>query len=244
SLIVNTANDKLKTFYNPRASNLLVTDGGVAGIIDQPLYGLYSYRWGGLDPQNGDPLGFVDGKISKRYDSMTNAAYPVDQLVYHGRDVPSTFGAFTNTFRYGKFTLAATLSYRFNYFFRKSSINYISLNTQNVAHSDYVLRWQRPGDELNTFVPSRIYPGNSNRETFYSRSSVLVSRADNIRLQFINLTYSPEIKNPNLFQSLEFFGIASNLGLIWKKTDFDVDPDFQDIRPTRNYTVGIRLQLK
>jgi hypothetical protein len=118
------------------------------------------------------------------------------------------------------------------------------LDRQNVGHSDYSLRWQKPGDELSTFVPSRIYPGNSNREFFYSKSSVLVSRADNIRLQFINLTYNPLIKARGVFQSLEFFGIASNLGLIWKKTDFDVDPDFQDIRPTRNYTLGIRLQLK
>lgn len=244
AFILNTANDRLKEFYNPRTSNLMVVDGGVSGVIGQPVYGIFSYRWSGLDPETGAPMGYVDGKVSKRYDSLTHAAYPIGDLVHHGTDVPRTFGSLINTFRYGKLTLSVAVNYRFNYYFRKASINYYSLFQQNIGHADFGKRWQQPGDERHSFVPARYFPVDTQRETFYERSSVLVSRADNVRLQFLNLTYSPKINKNPLLNSVEFFGVASNLGLIWKKTSFDVDPDFQELRPTKSYTLGIRLQLK
>lgn len=241
SLLINVAKDKLKEFYNPRSSNTLVSEGGVGGILERPLYAIYSYQWAGLDPETGKPLGYLDGKVSDNYSSITNSRYPVDQLRYHGRDVPPTYGALTNTFHIGRFSVGATLLYRFNYYFRKNSLNYYQLFNQNIGHSDFALRWQEPGDELNTFVPAFTYPANTRQDAFYQRSEVLVSRADNIRLQLVNLNYSPKIRTNKLFSSIEIFAIGSNLGLIWKKTNFDVDPDFQDIRPARAYTLGIRV---
>ncbi len=241
SLLVNIAKDKLKEFYNPRSSNTLVNEAGVGGILERPLNAIYSYRWAGLDPETGKPLGYLDGKVSDNHSAITNARYPVDQLRFHGPDVPQTYGSLTNTIHVGRFSIAATLLYRFNYYYRKKSLNYAQLFNQNIGHSDFALRWQKPGDELNTFVPAFTYPGNTRQDAFYQRSEVLVSRADNIRLQLVNLNYSPNIRKNKMFSSMEIFAIATNLGMVWKKTNFDVDPDFQDIRPARSYTLGIRV---
>lgn len=58
------------------------------------------------------------------------------------------------------------------------------------GHSDYANRWQKPGDELNTNIPSNRYESNSARDAFYLGSEVLVEKGDHIRLQYINLNYS------------------------------------------------------
>ncbi len=63
-------------------------------------------------------------------------------------------------------------------------------------NADYLDRWQKPGDETNTYVPSIVFPPHSdaNRSQFYQYSSSLIEKGDHIRLQDINLTYSI---NPN-----------------------------------------------
>lgn len=48
----------------------------------------------------------------------------------------------------------------------------------------------KPGDELNTNIPSNRYESNSARDAFYLGSEALVEKGDHIRLQYINLNYS------------------------------------------------------
>jgi hypothetical protein len=54
---------------------------------------------------------------------------------------------------------------------------------------DYARRWQKPGDEQRTNVPSFTYPTDSSRDQFYNQSSVNVEKGDNIRLQDARLAY-------------------------------------------------------
>ena len=37
-------------------------------------------------------------------------------------------------------------------------------------NTEFAQRWQKPGDELKTNVPSVIYPANSLRDNFYDYS--------------------------------------------------------------------------
>jgi TonB-linked SusC/RagA family outer membrane protein len=202
----------------------------------KPVYAIYSYKWAGLDPINGDPLGYVNGEVSKDYSTIT-AASP-NSLEYNGSAVPVTFGSLRNTFTYKDISLSFNLIFKLGYYFRRSSINYGNLFTIWSGHPDYANRWQKPGDEALTNVPSLIYPNSdTNRDSFYTNSSALVERGDNIRLQDINVSYSPKLSASvrKYMKQFQVYAYMRNLGIIWKANKVGLDPD--------NYSGGFPLPL-
>src|SRR3546814_5997895 len=100
-----------------------------------------------------------------------------------------------NTFTYRGISLSINLMYKFGYSFRRASLNYSTLFSAYNGHGDFANRWQQPGDETHTNVPAMRYPVNSSRETFYSRSSVLVERGDHIRLQDRSEEHTSELQS-------------------------------------------------
>jgi hypothetical protein len=208
-------------------SSTIQNNGSITGITGKPLYALFSYKWGGLDPQNGNPQGYLNGKISEDYSAIINN-YDPDSLTYNGSARPTLFGSLINTFSYKGFTLSIMLMYKLGYYFRRSSIglNYTD-DISKYMNEDYKKRWQKPGDERSTNVPSIIYPSNSNRDRFYRYSSILVSSADHIRLQDIRLSYNLScLQSHNTFLAhSELYLYAENLGIIWRANKFGIDPD-------------------
>ena len=96
-------------------------------------------------------------------------------------------------------------------------------------HTDYLLRWQNPGDELKTTVPSLVYPSNANRSTFYQYSDVLVQKGDFIRLQDIQLSYSvPTGKKLIWVRDASIYLYAANIGILWRANNKGIDPDAND----------------
>lgn len=208
----------------------------------RPLYALYSYRWAGLDPADGSPRGLLNGQPSVDYPVLLNQA-TLDEIVYHGPVRPAAQGSLINNLDYGNFSLSFNLVYRFGHYFRKNSVVYGNTYGLSSGHGDYRLRWQYPGDEQKTFVPSVPSLANGNRDIFYRYSEVLVDRADNVRLQDVRIAYSP--KNASLkkygLDSLQLYVLATNLGTLWKATRFDVDPENQDGRFARTLSFGLRM---
>src|SRR5690606_28567210 len=231
------------TNYNtkPLASNFLFIDASVPGYIVQlapnvgkPLFGLYSYYWGGLDAETGNPLGYLDNVPSMEYSRIISAANSYDSLVYHGRATPAVFGSLMNTFAFKGFSLSVNLTYKFGYWFRRSSVDYNMLFSTYNGHADYVTRWQKKGDEARTHVPSMIYPLNRSRETFYSRSSILVERGDHIRLQDVQLTYELPfaVVHQLGLQSVKLYAYVANIRVIWRANKVGMDPDYATTRLT------------
>lgn len=209
----------------------------VAGIVGKPVYSVFGYQWAGLDPQNGDPVGYVAGEPSKDYSAIRGVSTTIDDLQYFGSALPTHFGSLVNTFSYKGISLGFSLVYKLGYYFRKESINYSSLYSSWRGHADYSARWQQPGDEQFTNVPSQIYPAVSNRDFFYEGSEVLVDKADQIRLQYVNLSYTlpagllnGKLKN---LRNPQFYLNATNLGLIWKANRFGLDPDRMSLYQVR-----------
>lgn len=231
TVLINYNKDRL-TRFNTRflASNLASGTGGLVAVEGKPLFGIYSFPWQGLDAATGDPLGLLDQKPSNNYVSILAQTAPED-LAFHGSARPSWFGAFRNQFSYRNFSLSFNITYKLGYYFRKRtvSLNYSELLSSG-RHADYFARWQQPGDEAITQVPSLVYPSNTNRNNFYQYASVLVHRADHIRWQDIQLSYrltrSAVPKLP--FASVEFYTYAQNLGIIWKHNKVGIDPDYND----------------
>ena len=164
-----------------------------------------------------------------------------------GSAIPTKFGSLINEFSYNDFVLQLGLTFKFGYWFRRSSINYTNLFNSWTGNPDYALRWKAPGDENVTSVPVNQYTTDLNRDLFYSGSSVLVEKGDHIRLKYINLAYklSPPIALKNRIGDLQLFFNASDLGILWKATKTDLDPDFiagtHLLVTPKNFSLGLKV---
>jgi hypothetical protein len=189
----------------------------ITAITGRPVYSVVSFAWNGLDTL-GNPVGIVNKQPTTNYISILGAATQLSDLVYSGPATPQVFGNISNSFSYKGFTLTANLQYKFGFYFRKESISYDLLFNSHQGHADFADRWQNPGDEFRTQVPSMVYPNSAARDAFYSGSEVLVRKGDNIRLQFIRLDYARYTKTQktSAIQNWDFYLVASDLGILWR----------------------------
>jgi hypothetical protein len=207
----------------------------VSAIEGKPVYALYNYRWMGLDPANGDPHGWLNGAVSKNYSSITGAGTQLDDLVYVGPTLPTVVVSLANTVSWKNVSLTFNIAGKFGNYFQRSSVDYTQLITFRNGHSDYSQRWQNPGDEVRTNVPSLVYPNNSQRNVFYSNSEVLATKADFIKLRYVTVSYT--MKKP----AIQFYINANNLGILWRANEYGIDPEYQgSMPPSASYAFGLR----
>ncbi len=215
-------------------------------IEGKPLYSIFSFKWMGLDPKTGDPQGLFNKKESTNYSDITNSA-DISDLLYRGPANPTYFGSLRNNFSYKQLELSFTITYKMGYYFRRNSINYFDLFSNGApGHSDYALRWQNPGDENYTSVPSIIYNSGASRSTFYKYSDVLIEKGDHIRLQDIQLSYQMDKNNTKWLpmNQLRVYIYANNLGILWKANNNGIDPDFISGTPNpRTIAVGLKIDF-
>lgn len=245
--------DKVTQYYlnNKVARNFIQPDMSayITGLEGMPVYSIFGYKWAGLDPQNGDPLGYLAGNVSKDYAEILNADIKTDHLQYFGSAVPTHYGSFVNSFSYKNFSLDVGMLYKMGYWFRRNSINYTALYNNWLGHTDYAERWKKPGDEAFTNVPSNQYVSNSNRDAFYNGASILVEKGDHIRLQYINIAYHLTrdhwAKMP--LKNLHLYFNADNLGILWKANKAGIDPDYNitntNLKPSINFTLGLKANF-
>ncbi|WP_164467017.1 SusC/RagA family TonB-linked outer membrane protein [Kaistella daneshvariae] len=250
----STYKDEVTDYYvrSSFANNYVSTSGStvlISGKTGLPVYSIFAYKWAGLDPQTGDPRGYLNGEVSTDYTAITGSEKGIEELKFFGSAVPTTYGSLINTLAYRRFSLELGLTYKFGYWFRRNSIQYTQLLSDRVGHSDYEQRWQHPGDEAFTDVPSLIYTTNSPRDQFYSGSEVLVEKGDHVRFQYLNLGFDfPVTRFTNLpFNSLRLYGAVSNLGILWQANRSGLDPDhsfgINALKPVRSYSLGFNLKF-
>jgi TonB-linked SusC/RagA family outer membrane protein len=230
--------------YSASALAASVYNANAIPVVGNPIFSVYSYPWAGLNPDTGSPRGLLDGEPSENYSAILSTA-SLENMVYHGPARPTDFGAMRNTLQWRGFSLSANVSYRFGYYYRRRSVNYFALLRGQIGHGDYERRWMEPGDEEFTQIPTLPASANSQQNTFYSNSAVLVEKGDHIRLQDIRLGYGMEKdRMPWLpFARIELYGYANNLGILWKASDDVLDPDFQTSKPLRSFAFGLRMDF-
>ena len=118
----------------------------------------WSYRYIGLNPNNGGPV-FNDMHDRKqelvgksKYDTYTTV------LVPSGEREPTAQGGINNTFRYKNFRLGVMLNYSLGSKVRLFALYNDGLNfdpEKNVNY-EFINRWQRSGDEYHTDVPNIV----------------------------------------------------------------------------------------
>lgn len=240
--------DKVEEYLiNRTLARQYVTSGvPISGVKGHPVYSIYAYKWAGLDPATGEAQGYLEGNVSKAYSSITGTGTKVEDLDFFGSALPTVFGSLINSFQWKNTSLQVGLSFKSGYWFRRSSINYTELFNNWQGHSDYTLRWQKPGDESLTQVPVNPFTANAQRDIFYTGSSALIEKADHVRFQYLRLAY--DIRLPKGIDKLQAYINVSSLGLLWRANKAGIDPDFNigaggsTVAPAQ-YTLGIRTKL-
>jgi len=245
TLLLNYVSYKVSKNLNPPLADGLVSDGNyIFPVVGYNPYEIVSYQWAGLDPQTGDPMGYVNGQPSKDYQAISKN--PVQQQVVSGPALPPLFGTFRNTLDWHHFSLAVSITYKLGYYFRRPTLNYTTLFTYGTGYSEYDQRWMKPGDEKFTNVPSLIYPANALRDNFYHYAAINVERADNIKLNDVYLAYDFVPRNPVMgLKSVQFYGYASQLNLLlWKANKSGIDPDIlYGVKSPLTFSVGLKANF-
>ena len=230
-----------------RARDYVLNSTSLNPIVGKDIWAVFAFKFDGLDHDTGSPLGYYNGAQSMDYSSIVNKS-KVEDLQYFGSSKPLYYGAFRNTFNYKGIGLSFNISYRFAYWVRRSGLNYDQLINSGNGHSDFSRRWQKPGDEAFTTVPSFIYgdPNQYYRSFFYAYSSALVVKGDNIRLEDINLSYTFP-KGNRFFKSMKVYCNVNNLGMLWKANKEEIDPDYgyssNSIPPSRTLVFGTTINF-
>lgn len=244
----NINRDRVDRYFinSLRGSFFVGKQNNISGLEGKPVYSMFSYKWAGLDPASGDPLGFLEGNVSKDYARLTGVATLITDLNFHGSVLPSFFGSFGNTISWKQLSLTARFMYKMGHYFRRPGIEYTSLTSSLFQHREIADRWQKPGDELMTNVPSMPYPNVSNRDAFYINSQVMIEKADHIRLQFITVNYS--VNNSQLqkigIKKIDIYSNINNIGILWSSNKLGLDPEYPaSIPPPVSVAFGIKTNF-
>jgi TonB-linked SusC/RagA family outer membrane protein len=249
TLLYNYSSNKTTKYYDVRSQRLSTLVGfnrNINPVVGKPLFALAAYKWGGLD-QNGNPQGYLDNELSINYSAILNEAadngMKEGNVKYFGSVMPVSFGSIINTFSWKQLELSVNLSFKLGYYFVKPTVSYINIIGGGTGNKDFDKRWQKPGDETNTNIPAFDYPLNERRSTFFNNTEINVLKADNLRIQYINLAYSL-IPNTKAIRQLQFYLNMTNLGIIWRANREKIDPDYPtSLSPARSFSAGFRFSF-
>ena len=187
---------------------------GTAVVKGQPVGTFYSYKFTGLDPEDGGPM-FDDGKDKKdelmsmnKYNTFTSVLTP------SGRRDPNITGSINNTLSWKNFRLNVSLYYSLGAktrLFRIFKDFVEGYTTEMNVNRDLLSAWRKPGDELTTNIPavmgisspgygkyfrhwSSVYNYNGvkiadNAWTMFDYSDARVVSANYMKVQNVSLTY-------------------------------------------------------
>ncbi|OOG19714.1 hypothetical protein BWD42_07370 [Sphingobacterium sp. CZ-UAM] len=231
-----------------------------------PVSGIFSFAFAGLNPKNGIPL-------FPAMDPVKNPAVLSDitkALVYSGQLDPKFTAGISNQIRYGNFSLGA-----FFYLSTGSIKRLPPLFDLNIAVNsapdagknlplDLINRWQKPGDEIMTNIPSlpnaeevredyiiglpnfnnQGSPGYAARG-MYDYSTARVISNNFIRLKNLDLAYTlpKKITQHWGIKSCRIMASATNLFYIANKglqgQDPEVDGNNLPINKTYSFSLNI-----
>lgn len=243
---------KTKKYYDDASKKLgtfLGKGNAITPVVGKPLYSLVVYKWRGLS-SSGDPQGFLDGNISIDYPKIrSNVSKGIgdESIIYIGTTSPKSFGNLSNNIRWKQILLSFNIVYRLGYYYMQPSFTSLNMLNSGIGYIDYYQRWTKPGDEMKTNVPALVYKNYLNfdfRDDFYLKSEANVQKADNIRLSNIKLEYNFQSsllsrKKGDVVLNLNI----SNVGLLWKASKGDIDPDYGINLQAKQYAIGATINL-
>ena len=206
-------------------------------VVGDPIDNFYSFRYAGLDTE-GNPSFFNENNDIIEVGGDIGA---IEALKSEGSRSPTQTGSLTNTASYKNISLRVLTVYsggnRFR-FERNFDPRFFPTN----VYSDYVSRWQQPGDERLTDVP-RLSSPNETQTPLYlylNESDRNTDDASYIRLAQVNLSYQfPQ----NLVEKLSMSSFALSLQAdnlkVWNFNKWDVDPISRTLPIPPTFTLNL-----
>lgn len=208
----------------------------------------YMRKWAGVDPANGDPLWYIDGK-----GGATTNDYNAAEAAYQGASaMPTKFGGLSTRLDVKDFYVSATLYYSFGNKVYDGWATYMTSDGRfGYGYGSYASqydRWQEPGD--NALNPKPIYGSNTRFTT--NTSTRRLYDGDYLRLKNLNIGYNVPAKYLETVgvKSATLYFLGQNL---WTHTFDDLltyDPEVRsdgqlDLQaaPIKSVTVGIRANF-
>lgn len=221
---------------------LLNTGKYLTPLPQKELYPVFALRFAGLDPQNGDPKGYLADVESKDYAQLMRDS--LQNMTYYGTALPPYYGSFNQSFSWKGIELSFLLMFKFGHYFQKNTIQYNGLFESWRGHDDFAKRWQKPGDELITTVPSMMYPASADRDSFYAFAEPNIVKGDVLRLQDIRLAYSFNLALANKKKFvISTYALVNNVGIVWRANKSGLDPDYSAIPAARRLSVGLNCSF-
>ncbi len=182
----------------------LVSGTGRGNLEGYPKGALFSFNYQGLNRYGLPTFDFGRYPVSDKKKANIAGAdfldteYSKSYLIYEGSVLPNIIGGVSNSFSYKNFTLSLFVSVQAGNKIRLNPTFDPSYGDLNVFSSEYYDRWQQPGDELRTEVPTvpsqdllSLY-GRENIERAYNTynySHARVVDGSFVRLKNVSLTY-------------------------------------------------------
>lgn len=205
----------------------------------------YMRKWAGVDPANGDPLWYVNGKGGE-----TTNDYSQAQRATQGNSLPNFTGGFNNSFSYKGITLQSLFTFALDYKVYDSWATYLqSGGVYDLNYPGYATnldRWQNPGD--NAKNPRTVYnTRNQNNAT----STRYLYDGDFIRLSNLQIGYDlANVMNNEIFNSFMVYVRGTNIYTHKFDDDLEWDPETRasgiinlDLPALKSYTMGVKLSF-
>ncbi|MEO8416500.1 MAG: SusC/RagA family TonB-linked outer membrane protein [Ginsengibacter sp.] len=237
----------------PLIFDLVKPEGG--NTEGYPVNSLFSLKFSGLSHTTGLPM-FVDqdGKISSDVFLQDDS---ISHLKYEGPVDPTITGGFSNTFNYKAFSLNIFITYQAGNKIRLNPVFRTGYSDLSAMPKEFIDRWEMPGDELITKVPSildafyRTQLAGASPYNNYNYSTERVADGGFVRLKTVSLSYNLDVSSLKRigFNSVSLTAAAINPWLIYSDPKLKgQDPEFfnsggvaQPIQ--KQFTLSLKLGL-
>lgn len=204
-------------------------------------FAIHAYDYVGLDDL-GDPLvRLADGTVTK-----VNKDVMADDVLYMGTAQQPWSGGLFNNLQYKNFNLNVGLVFNMGHvlirdvntlYYSEAGNAYINSGDFKSGnfHAEFADRWQKPGDESITNVPSFISSSAISRSrrdvNHYIYGNLNVLDASYIKIRDIMLRYKlpQSLLEKSKISQVSFNAQVSNL-MLWKANKAGIDPEFQNTR--------------
>lgn len=147
---------------------------GTALIDGKAISSFYSYKFLGLNPQNGTPV-FDDYNDRKHLlENKTLEETVLMTMKKSGQRDPVFSGNFSNTFTYKKLSLSMNMSYSLGSkvrLFALYSPVIEGIQAETNVRKEFLNRWMTPGDEKYTNIPVILSPSDPDYQKYSSHFS-------------------------------------------------------------------------
>ncbi len=232
-------------------ANYLNGTGSTPPIVGYGLNSIFAFRSAGLDNTGATQVYDKDGNIVDAYTALTD----IKDMKYMGTSTPSYYGSLSTTISYKKWSLYALATYKLGYkLFKPTFDSYVTrwgTFSQYSLNTEIDNRWREAGDEAVTSVPGVQGMSAGYSYSRYRLSDNRVIAGDHIRFREVALSYDlSDVLSNTFIQNMSLSFTARNLGIIWRKNNDDVDPDFLPytgsqikLPPTAIYSLGLSVNF-